>query len=590
MAGQVTGPTVPGEPLMTALPHTDRNMSSYEEARERFSWATAATALDGLPGGGLNICHETLDRHADGPRADVVALRWLARDGRHRDFTYTELRAMAARFAGLLDALGVAPGERVFALAGRVPELYVAALGTMRHGGVFCPLFSAFGPEPVRQRLARGDGRVLVTTRALYDKKVAGLRDVLPGLRHILLIDDDLPQRLASAPEGPVAPTRPDDPALLHFTSGTTGTPKGALHAHRAIIAHHATATMGLDLHPEDRYWCTADPGWVTGTSYGLVAPLSCGATMLVDEAEFDAERWYETLERERITVFYTAPTAIRMLMRAGDAPRAGRDLGALRFVASVGEPLAADGVRWGEQALGTPIHDTWWQTETGAIMLANYACEPVRAGSMGRPFPGIEAGIVRRDAEGRAVRRADGTPDLADEPDVEGELALRTPWPSLFLGYLDDPERYAKCFAGEWYLSGDVARRDADGWYWFVGRGDDVIKTAGHLVGPFEIESALTDHPAVAEAAAIGIPDEVAGQIVVAKIILAPGYDDDDALRRDVRGHARRLLGAAIAPRRIDVVSELPHTRSGKVMRRLVRARELGLPEGDTSTLERAG
>ncbi len=574
---------------MATTPHLQSNMSSYEEACERFSWEAAATALTGLPGGGLNICHETLDRHADGPDADTVALRWLGQDGTRREFTYAQLRTTAARFAGLLDELGVQPGERVFSLAGRFPELYAAALGALRHGAVFCPLFSAFGPEPVRQRLARGDGRVLVTTRALYDRKVAGIRDALPGLHHVLLVDDDLPGRLAAAAERPVAATGPQDPALLHFTSGTTGTPKGALHAHRAVIAHHVTARLALDLHPGDVYWCTADPGWVTGTSYGIVAPLTCGATMLVDEAEFNAARWYETLERERVTVLYTAPTAIRMLMRAGEEPRCHRDLGALRFVASVGEPLAADGVRWGEQALGTPIHDTWWQTETGAIMLANYPCEPVRAGSMGRPLPGIEAGIVRRDADGRAVRRPDGRPDLVDEPDVEGELALRTPWPSLFLGYLDDPERSAKCFAGDWYLSGDVARRDADGWYWFVGRGDDVIKTAGHLVGPFEIESALTDHPAVAEAAAIGVPDEVAGQIVLAKVILAPGHADSDALRREVRGHARRLLGAAIAPRRIDVVAELPHTRSGKVMRRLVRARELGLPEGDTSTLERA-
>lgn len=573
---------------MTTTSHQPTaNMPSYEAARDGFTWAAAAASLDGLPGGALNIAHEALDRHADGPLGDTVALRWIARDGLRCDFTYTTLRDLAARFAGVLEALGVRRGERVFTLAGRVPELYVAALGTLRHGAVLCPLFSAFGPEPVRERMARGDARVLVTTRELYDRKVAGIASQLPGLRHVLLIDEDLPARMEAAGPAAVTPTRPGDPALLHFTSGTTGSPKGAVHAHRAVIAHRATTAMALDVHEGDVYWCTADPGWVTGTSYGLIGPLTCGATMLVDEAEFDADRWYATLARERVTVFYTAPTAVRMLMRAGPEVRAGHDLGALRHVASVGEPLAADAVHWGEDVLGQPIHDTWWQTETGAIMVANYACDPVRAGSMGRPFPGIDAAIARRDPEGRVVRRGDGQPELADHPDEEGELVLRAGWPSMFCEYLDDPLRTASCFVGDWYLSGDLARRDVDGWYWFLGRGDDVIKTAGHLVGPFEIESALTAHPAVVEAAAIGVPDPVAGQVVLAKVVLASGHDDTPALRRELRGFARTRLGPAIAPRRVDVVATLPHTRSGKVLRRLVRARELGLPEGDLSTLE---
>lgn len=573
---------------MTTTSHQPTaNMPSYEAARDGFTWAAAAASLDGLPGGALNIAHETLDRHADGPLGDTVALRWIARDGLRCDFTYITLRDLAARFAGVLEALGVRRGERVFTLAGRVPELYVAALGTLRHGAVLCPLFSAFGPEPVRERMARGDARVLVTTRELYDRKVAGIASQLPGLRHVLLIDEDLPARMDAADPAPVTPTRPGDPALLHFTSGTTGSPKGAVHAHRAVIAHRATTAMALDVHEGDVYWCTADPGWVTGTSYGLIGPLACGATMLVDEADFDADRWYATLARERVTVFYTAPTAVRMLMRAGPAARAGHDLGALRHVASVGEPLAADAVHWAEEVLGLPVHDTWWQTETGAIMVANYACDPVRAGSMGRPFPGIEVAIARRDAEGQVVRRDDGLPELADDPGEEGELVLRAGWPSMFCEYLDDPLRTASCFVGDWYLSGDLARRDADGWYWFLGRGDDVIKTAGHLVGPFEIESALTAHPAVVEAAAIGVPDPVAGQVVVAKVVLASGHDDTPALRRELRGFARTRLGPAIAPRRVDVVATLPHTRSGKVLRRLVRARELGLAEGDLSTLE---
>jgi acetyl-CoA synthetase len=323
--------------------------------------------------------------------------------------------------------------------------------------------------------------------------------------------------------------------------------------------------------------------------SYGIIAPLACGVTAIVDAREFDAVAWYATLERERVTVWYTAPTAIRMLMRAGDDLAAGRDLSSLRLAASVGEPLSADAVQWGAQVLGRPFHDTWWQTETGAIMIANHPVDPVRPGSMGRSFPGVEAAIVRRDADGKPVIGPDGEPCVVTSPREHGELALRAGWPSMFTGYLGDEERYRRCFAGHWYLSGDLARRDADGWFWFVGRGDDVIKTAGHLVGPFEIEGALLEHPAVSEAAAIGVPDPVAGQAVVAKVILHRGRTATPELVRELKGFARSKLGAAVAPRRIDVVTDLPHTRSGKIMRRLVRARELGLPEGDLSTIEPA-
>ncbi|WP_228430487.1 acetate--CoA ligase [Baekduia soli] len=572
--------------MRTVAPSPTPTTPASSEAGAGFSWAEAAAALDGLPGGGLNIAHEALDRHAAGPGAGRVALRWLGRDGTRVDLTYAELTDRAARFAGLLQELGVQRGERVFALAGRIPELYVAALGTLRHGAVFCPLFSAFGPEPVRVRLQRGDARVLVTTRELHERKVADLVDGLSGLRHVLLAED-LPARLAAATPAPMAATEPDDPALLHFTSGTTGTPKGALHAHRAVVAHHATSALALDLHEDDVFWCTADPGWVTGTSYGIIGPLTRGVTVVVDEAEFDADRWYATLARERVNVWYTAPTAIRMLMRAGEEARGDHDLGALRLTASVGEPLAADAVRWGRRVLGHEIHDTWWQTETGAIMVANLPGDPVRPGAMGRPFPGIEAALARRDAEGHVVRDAFGRPELVEAAGEPGELLLRAGWPSMFCEYVGEPARTSACFAGDWYLSGDLARRDEDGWYWFLGRGDDVIKTAGHLVGPFEIESVLCEHAAVVEAAAIGIPDPIAGQVVIAKVVPAPGHADTAELRRELRAFARRRLGPAIAPRRIDVVDTLPRTRSGKIMRRLVRAQELGLPEGDVSTVE---
>ncbi len=572
------------------------NLGDYAATRASFSWEAAARSLDGLPGGaGLNIAHEAVDRHAAGARSDRVALRFLDRDGIAEDMTYAALAERTSRFANALVQLGVHPGDRVFSLTGRVPEVYVAALGTLKVRAVFCPLFSAFGPDPIHQRLSRGDGRVLVTTAALYRKKVAAIRDRLPGLKYVLLTDaptqspDVLSlQDLLDDASGrfEIAPTDPEDMALLHFTSGTTGAPKGAVHVHGAVVAHHSTGGYALDLHPDDVFWCTADPGWVTGTSYGIISPLTHGVTIIVDPLDFEAKRWYRILEEQHVNVWYTAPTAVRMLMRAGDDLAHDHDLSALRFVASVGEPLNPEAVVWGERALGAPIHDNWWQTETGGIMIANFAGCEVRPGSMGRPLPGIDATILAVDDQNQPVIGADGAP-VVTEPGHEGMLALRQGWPSMFRGYLHDDERYAACFAGEWYLSGDLALRDIDGWYWFVGRADDVIKTAGHLVGPFEVESALMEHPAVSEAAVIGLPDPVAGNILKAFVTLAPGIEPNDELRLELIGFGRSHLGAAIAPRIISFDQQLPHTRSGKIMRRLLRARELGLPEGDLSTLE---
>jgi acetyl-CoA synthetase len=567
------------------------NLADYDRDRAAFTWAGARALLDGLPGGrGLNIAYEAIDRHANGPRADRVAIRWLGKRGEVRDYTYAQLAELTNRFANALDALGVTRGQRVYALAGRIPELYVAALGTLKHGSVFCPLFSAFGPEPIHARMRIGEARVLVTTEALYERKVAALRPRLPDLAHVLLVGSegqrthtpdtrDFHELLAAVKvDYTIARTAPEDMALLHFTSGTTGKPKGAIHVHEAVVAHHVTGRDALDLHDGDVFWCTADPGWVTGTSYGIIAPLTNGVTSIVDEAEFDAERWYRTLERERVTVWYTAPTAIRMLMKAGPELARKYDTSRLRFLASVGEPLNPEAVVWAQDVFGRPFHDNWWQTETGGIMIANFASMDVRPGSMGRPLPGIEAAIVRK---------LNGNVHVMDAPDVQGELALRPGWPSMFRGYLHEPERYGKCFVDGWYLTGDLARRDADGYFWFVGRADDVIKTSGHLVGPFEVESALLEHRAVAEAGVIGKPDPVAGEIVKAFVSLKPGFAPSVELRRELLGHARTRLGAVVAPKELDFKPTLPRTRSGKIMRRLLRARELGLPEGDTSTIE---
>jgi len=572
------------------------NLADYARTREQFSWAAARRELAGLPRGrGMNIAYEAVDRHVNGSRAAKVALRCRDRRGDITDVSYADLQQETNRFANVLRGLGVGRGDRVFSLLGRVPELYVAALGTLKNGSVFSPLFPAFGPEPVRQRLQLGDAAVLVSTPDLYRRRVAAIRDTLPSLRHVLLVGDtdqpetiDLRTALAAASDDfEIPPTDPGDMALLHFTSGTTGMPKGAVHVHDAVVAHHATAAFALDLHDDDVFWCTADPGWVTGTSYGIVAPLTHGCTLVVDAGDFDARNWYQVLQDQRVTIWYTAPTALRMLMRQGADLAKEFDLSNLRFIASVGEPLNPEVVVWGQEAYGLPIHDNWWQTETGAIMIGNYAAIDVRPGSMGLPMPGIDAGLLTRGEDGRAAV-TDGHVDAITEPDVVGELALRPGWPSMFRGYLHDDARYATCFAAGWYLTGDLARRDADGYYWFVGRADDVIKSAGHLVGPFEVESALMEHDAVAEAGVIGKPDPVAGEIVKAFVALRPGWEPSDELRLDLLAFGRRRLGG-VAPREIEFSQQMPHTRSGKVMRRLLKARELGLPEGDISTLERA-
>jgi len=572
--------------------HVAPNLVNYDQARRAFSWAAARRELSGLPdGGGLNIAHEAVDRHAAGALRHRVAIRWLGKRGRVVDYTYAQLREHTNRFARVLCKLGVGKGDRVYVLAGRIPELYIAALGTLKNRGVFCPLFSAFGPEPIHARMSIGGAKVLVTTVSLYERKVATLRAALPDLERVILVGNedkrttipgssDFWTLMAAAPaDFTIPPTDPEDMALLHFTSGTTGKPKGAVHVHDAVVAHHITGKLALDFHADDVFWCTADPGWVTGTSYGIIAPLTNGITSIVDEGDFDAERWYALLQDQKVTVWYTAPTAVRMMMKVGAEVARQYDLSRLRFIASVGEPLNPEAVVWGQEAFGLPIHDNWWQTETGGIMIANYVSMPIRPGSMGKPLPGVEAAIVQK--------HKDGTVEVIDDAGRDGELALRPGWPSMFRGYLNEEERYRKCFAGGWYLTGDLARRDADGYIWFVGRADDVIKSAGHLIGPFEVESALMEHRAVAEAGVIGKPDPLIGEVVKAFVSLKSGYAPSEELRRELLAFARVRLGPAVAPREIDFRDSVPKTRSGKIMRRLLKAQELGLPEGDTSTLE---
>ncbi len=570
-----------------STPRDNPNLADYDATRASFDWAEVEKEIDGLPGGGLNLAYEAIDRHVAHGKGDKPAMLWEGKNGEKETYTYDDMRRETNKFANVLGALGVEKGTRVFTFMERVPEIYFTVFGTLKAGCVIGPLFSAFGPDPVRDRMEDSGAKVLVTQPELR-KKIAEILPQLPDLQHVIVVnkdgrsaeplaegDRDYYALMAEASDdfGPIATTR-DDYSIMHYTSGTTGKPKGAVHRHNAVIQHYLTGKWCLDLHPDDVYWCTADPGWVTGTSYGMSAPWTNGVTQVIYEGGFSARKWYQILEDYKVTVWYTAPTAIRMLMKSGVELPKTFDLSNLRFAASVGEPLNPEAVEWGVEAIGMPFHDNWWQTETGGIMIANYACMDIRPGSMGRPLPGINPGII--DAEGN------------EKPDgQEGNLAVRTPWPSMFQTYWQQQERYDSRFVNGWYITGDEAVRDSDGYYWFIGRSDDVINTAGHLVGPFEVESALIEHPAVAEAGVIGKPDPIAMEVVKAFVSLKDGYEPSDELRRELMGFARQKLAAAVAPREIEIIPGLPKTRSGKIMRRLLKARELGLDEGDTSTLE---
>ena len=567
------------------------NLKDYAELYQHFDWQNEQKQLPGLPKGkGLNIAYEAVDRNASGLLKDRVALRFIRKEGGTHDYSYGCLKAHTSKFANLLRGLGLKEGDRVFSLLGRVPDLYIAALGALKFKAVFCPLFSVFGPEPIFQRLSKGEAKVLVTNSTFYEKKVKGLLDRLPALDFILLTDSaehmdkktlSLSRLMSEASEEFIIPaTSPEDPALLHFTSGTTGMPKGALHVHQAVLTHYTTGKYVLDLHKGDIFWCTADPGWVTGTSYGIIAPLVNGVTSIVDEEEFDALRWYSILEKQEVNVWYTAPTAIRRLMRMELVPKEKYDLSNLRLVLSVGEPLNPGAVLWAQKTFGVPVLDNWWQTETGGIMIANYSSMKVKPGSMGKPLPGIVAAIA--EIEGEDIK-------IYDQPDNQGHLVLKKGFPSLFRGYIHEEERYRKCFRGDWYISGDLAKVDKDGYFWFIGRADDIIKTSGHMVGPFEVESTLMKHPAVVEAAVIGKPEPSIGELVKAFVVLKEGFEPSDDMRHELIGFARKTMGPAVAPKEISFIDNLPKTKSGKILRRLLKARELGLPEGDLSTLEKS-
>jgi acetyl-CoA synthetase len=517
-----------------------------------------------------------LTRHVRGGAGDRPALRWRPRSGPPVEYSYLDLDHAVSRFASGLAREGIRPGETVAVLAGRIPELVVAVLGALRAGAVVTVLFSSFGPDPVARRLARSRARLLVTTPRLYREKVAPARAELPFLARVLLVDH--PGRLEAAadgacPEGtqamgswlalgdPGVPDEDVDPehlGLLHFTSGTTGEPKGVVHVHDAVVAHAYTAERVLGLGGGTRYWCTADPGWVTGISYGILGPLATGSTVFMDEDEFDPTRWWENLEREGIQVLYTSPTALRLLRRMTSTGSARPDLPLLQSVFTVGEPLAPAESRWGREVMGVPVRDTWWQTETGCIVVATPFDGEVREGFIGRALPPFEVACLVADGEKTRPAR----------PDEVGELCVRRGWPSMFRAYLDDPDLYRRSFAGDWYRSGDVAEMHAGGWVHFLARHGDAFKSAGHMVAPVEVEAVLLDHPAVVDAAVAGRSDELAGTVIEAHVVLAAEAEDTDGLVRDILAFARSRLGPALAPRVVHVRTHLPRTPSGKIVR----------------------
>ncbi|MBM4157813.1 MAG: acetate--CoA ligase [Ignavibacteria bacterium] len=559
----------------------------YEEVLNFFSWDLSKHELGFKEDDLINIGEYCSDRICRMGKSDKLALIWEGHKGEIKKYTFNDMRQLTNSIAVFLQNLGIQPGERVCLFMDKVPELYFGFLGILKMGGIAQPLFSAFGSESLLTRLEDAQTSAIFTQKK-HLPKVRNILEKLNCLKHIIVVDDDGSKPLkereiafnmdasARVDNFEIYPSKAETPSVLHYTSGTTGRPKGAQHVHISLVSQYITAKYVLDLKEDDIYWCTADPGWVTGTSYGIIGPWSNGITQCVLDAGFTAENWYKFIEKHKITVWYSAPTAIRALMKEGTEVVKKHNLSSLRHLTSVGEPLNAEAVLWSKEAFGLPFHDTFWQTETGSIVISNYPGMKIKPGSMGKPFPGITATVVDLKTYLPIERRG-----------IVGMIALKPGWPSMFRTYWNNEEIYKGKFRNGWYLCGDRASIDEDGYYWFVGRDDDVINTAGHLVGPFEIESALLEHPAIAESAVVGKPDPVNMEVVKAFIALKPNIKPDKMLELDIMNFVRKKLSALAMPQEIEFVDKLPKTRSGKIMRRVLRAKEWGEEIGDISTLE---
>ncbi|GIN16739.1 acetate--CoA ligase [Shouchella clausii] len=568
---------------MKALPAIEgnHNLKNYEEAVQNFDWENVRKTFSWHKTGKVNLAYEAVDYHAENGKGEQVAL-YYSDARRDESYTFAEMKTFSNKAANVLKEANVKKGDRVFIFMPRTPELYFTLLGAIKIGAIVGPLFEAFMEGAVRDRLEDSGAKVLITTPTLLERVPF---DDLPDLETVLVADEtyedngpflQLNKRLQAAPSDvAIEWVDREDGLILHYTSGSTGKPKGVLHVHEAMVQHYHTAKVVLDLQPDDIYWCTADPGWVTGTSYGIFAPWLAGVTNVVRGGRFSPTDWYETIQRYKVTVWYSAPTAFRMLMSAGDELVKQYDLSSLRHVLSVGEPLNPEVVRWGVKVFDKRIHDTWWMTETGAQMICNYPAMEIRPGSMGKPIPGVEAAII--DDRGNEL-----------PPNRMGNLAIKKGWPAMMRAIWNNEAKYQSYFELDgWYVSGDSAYMDEDGYFWFQGRIDDVIMTAGERVGPFEVESKLVEHPAVAEAGVIGKPDPVRGEIIKAFIALRQGYEVTDELKEEIRQFVKTGLAAHAAPREMEFRKSLPKTRSGKIMRRVLKAWELDLPTGDLSTME---
>jgi acetyl-CoA synthetase len=564
-------------------PDGQGNLVDYDRAYREFTWASMDGEFEWSKGARYNVAAEAVDRHARSWRKNKIALYSITANNEVRKYTFGEMAELTSKFASGLEKLGAVKGDRVFVFLDRTSELYMSIVGIAKMGGIAGPLFSALGPEAFKDRALDCDAKIVITSPYLY-KRLEPVMDELVSVERFIIVGgyvagdkvigfDEVMD--SGDPNYMTVNMAPTDPYIIHYTSGSTGKPKGVLLGHRAMVQQLMACRYVVDLDEEDTYWCTADPGWVTGTSVGIFGPWYLGTTLVSYEGRFNARSWYGIIERFKVTVWFTAPTALRMLMRAGDETAGEFDLCPLRHVCSAGEPLNPEVIRWGLRVLGRRIHDNWWQTETGAPCISNYRCMEVRPGSMGKPIPGVLASIV--DDGGGEVPTGQ-----------EGFLALRPGWPSMMVGIWRNTSRFREYFeVPGWYISGDQAYKDADGYIWFLGRVDDVIKTSGERLGPFEVESALIEHPAVAESGVIGKPDELRGEIVKAFIILRPGHKPTDELKDDITQFVKTRLAYYAYPREIEFVESLPKTRSGKIMRRVLKARETGQPIGDLSMME---
>lgn len=560
----------------------DYQLKNYEETAANFKWEDAEKEFSWYESGKVNIAYEAIDRHAESSRKNKVALYY--KDATRKEtYTYHDLKKLTNQAANVLQThSSLHKGDRLFIFMPRSPELYFALLGALKVGAIVGPLFEAFMEEAVYDRLHDSEAKAIVTTPELVSRIPI---DKLPKLETIFLVGEEIEetdqvvdfnaQFQKASPHFDIEWMTKEDPTLLHYTSGSTGKPKGIVLVQGAMVQQLQTTRWVLDLTDEDIYWCTADPGWVTGTVYGLFGPMLAGATTLVLGGRFSPEAWYGAIEEYSVTVWYSAPTAFRMLMGAGSSMLERYDVSSLRHILSVGEPLNPEVVRWGTDTFKLRIHDTWWMTETGAHTICNYNCLPIKLGSMGKAVPGIEAAIV--DHQGNVL-----------PPNEMGNLAIKKGWPAMMRTIWNNHERYETYFINdEWYVSGDSAYMDEDGYFWFQGRVDDVIMTSGERVGPFEVESKLLEHEAIVEAGVIGKPDPVRGEIIKAFISLHEGYEPSEELKEDIQQFVKKELAAHAAPREIEFRDKLPKTRSGKIMRRVLKAWELDLPAGDLSTIE---